>query len=390
MTEQIDYDPNTVLEALNNKADRDLNNVTDGTYQVLTTKNVTNCITKIPQDIKLELNNDTLTLKAGSKLYDGSGNVISIAKDYTVDTSSGNGVVGVFYSKTQDKVWANQLVSTATSGETPPTGSGMFYNTVTKSVDFYKNGVLDESDWSLPLAIITVNEGTSTSIDQIFNGFGYIGSTIFALPGVEGLIPNGRNEDGSLNNKSFKTTSMLTANALFNANLASIVVNSTFLTMVTDNNVRYDNNNNFNFLVNNNDKYFAAFVGTVSIKDLKIASFNPKTTLRILDRNDKEEIISWGMPDYDAGIDITAYDAVSHQFVAPCDGVLIFTLSLISNGVRIYIDDVLLAMPSAAGSATVGTTYSFVISKGQKFYVSPGSFYTLYGINAFFPFKGVN
>ena len=39
MTEQIDYDPNTVLEALNNKADRDLNNVTDGTYQVLTTKN---------------------------------------------------------------------------------------------------------------------------------------------------------------------------------------------------------------------------------------------------------------------------------------------------------------------------------------------------------------
>lgn len=26
MTEQIDYDPNTVLEALNNKADRDLNN----------------------------------------------------------------------------------------------------------------------------------------------------------------------------------------------------------------------------------------------------------------------------------------------------------------------------------------------------------------------------
>ena len=52
MTEQIDYDPNTVLEALNNKADRDLNNVTDGTYQVLTTKNITNCIKQFV--IKLE------------------------------------------------------------------------------------------------------------------------------------------------------------------------------------------------------------------------------------------------------------------------------------------------------------------------------------------------
>ena len=292
MTEQIDYDPNTVLEALNNKADRDLNNVTDGTYQVLTTKNITNCITKIPQDIKLELNDSTLTLKAGSKIYDGSGNIISINKDYTVDTTSGNGVVGVFYSKVQDKVWANQLVSTMTSGEISPTGSGMYYNTLTKTVDYYKDGVLNESDWSLPLAIITVNNGTAiTSIDQVFNGFGYIGSTIFALPGVEGLIPNGRNTDGSLNNKSFKITSVLTANALFNANFASIVVNSTFLTMVTDNNVRYDNNNNFNFLVNNNDKYFAAFVGTVSIKDLKITSFIPKNPFQAVDRNEINNII---------------------------------------------------------------------------------------------------
>ena len=33
---------------------------------------ITNCITKIPQDIKLELVDGTLTLKAGSKIYDGN------------------------------------------------------------------------------------------------------------------------------------------------------------------------------------------------------------------------------------------------------------------------------------------------------------------------------
>ena len=35
--------------------------------------NITNCITEIPQDIKLELNNGTLTVKAGSKAYAPNG-----------------------------------------------------------------------------------------------------------------------------------------------------------------------------------------------------------------------------------------------------------------------------------------------------------------------------
>jgi hypothetical protein len=46
---------------------------------------ITNCITSIPQDIKLELNNGTLTLKAGSKVYmpNGAGvfNIITMNVD---------------------------------------------------------------------------------------------------------------------------------------------------------------------------------------------------------------------------------------------------------------------------------------------------------------------
>ena len=45
-----------------------------------------------------------------------------------------------------------------------------------------------------------IKDSGFTSIDQVFNGFGYIGSTVFALPGVKGLAPNGRNADGSLKN----------------------------------------------------------------------------------------------------------------------------------------------------------------------------------------------
>ena len=102
----------------------------------------------------------------------------------------------------------------------------------------------------------------------------------------------------------------------------------------------------------------------------------------------KDMSIGWGIPDYSAGISITSYTSSSNQFVAPCDGVLIFTLNISTSGERIYIDDVLIALPSVASSAKLGNTYSFTIGKGQKFYVSPGYFYTAYGINAFLPLKG--
>ena len=40
--------------------------------------NISNCITEIPQDIKLELNNGTLILKAGSKVYKGDGTAVTV------------------------------------------------------------------------------------------------------------------------------------------------------------------------------------------------------------------------------------------------------------------------------------------------------------------------
>ena len=49
--------------------------------------NITNCITEIPQDIKLELNNGTLTLKAGSKVYKLDGTSITINTDVSLSTS---------------------------------------------------------------------------------------------------------------------------------------------------------------------------------------------------------------------------------------------------------------------------------------------------------------
>lgn len=72
MTQDIDV--GKLVEQINDKADRDLWNTVPNVWNnTLNTSQITNCITEIPQDIKLELVDGTLTLKAGSKVYIPNG-----------------------------------------------------------------------------------------------------------------------------------------------------------------------------------------------------------------------------------------------------------------------------------------------------------------------------
>ena len=171
---------------------------------------ITNCITEIPQDIKLKLANGVLTLKAGSKVrVPNSKNTDSslkfdevvIQQDTKINTH--NSLSGKFlacYCVNNKQVWGNNLVTNCGSGTDATGVTGFYYRTDTNKLDFYKNGTAEGSTWTLPICILDSTNGTVNAIDQVFNGFGYIGSCLFALPGVKLLMPNGRNSDGSLNN----------------------------------------------------------------------------------------------------------------------------------------------------------------------------------------------
>ena len=162
---------------------------------------ISNCLTKIPQDINLQLSADgTLTLKSGSKAYDGAGNVVSIASD----------ISGTRISEQTCLVFVNGTsflfcpIEFCFSGDTAPTVTqpyNVWYDTANNIVKYTQD---TGSNWtgnmSMPVCITTSAGGKITSIDQVFNGFGFVGRTRFILPGVELLCPNGRNADGSLNN----------------------------------------------------------------------------------------------------------------------------------------------------------------------------------------------
>jgi hypothetical protein len=94
MTEKLKnpFKINELITVVNNLVDgegganQDLSNLTSQGQNIANwSTNVTNCITEIPQDIKLELNNGTLTLKAGSKVYvpNGAGvfDVVTVPSD---------------------------------------------------------------------------------------------------------------------------------------------------------------------------------------------------------------------------------------------------------------------------------------------------------------------
>ena len=167
----------------------------------LSAKNITNCITAIPQDIKLELVDGVMTLKAGSKVYKANGAAVTISGDLVAAQGGTNTGAFAFYRSDNNTVYtviASQTFSGTTAPASPVTAT-TWLDMGAKDVKVY-----DGTQWvggvSLPLCTFDNQDGKVTAVGQIFNGFGYIGSTAFILPGVKGLAPYGRNEDGSLKN----------------------------------------------------------------------------------------------------------------------------------------------------------------------------------------------
>ena len=307
--------------ALNEKADIDLSNLNSQGKNIANwSTNVTNCITEIPQDIKLEFTGSNMILKAGSKVTFGDGTSITINVDKNIPfniTSADKYVV--CYTKYSNSLTYNRLGSQTASGTTTPTsGYWMYYNTTDKKVYDINNGV-NAGELSLPLCIFSSDTSSITSIDQVFNGFGYIGSTVFALPGVKGLIPNGRNTDGILKNIecSFSKVVTQTNTVQYSGNIA--LKTDTLDLALGD---YYDEETNYNRL--SDGRIFYRCIAGKFVKGANgvITSFTPKTAFRAVDYNDavkysdKSAVIGWGMPDYSARI------SISSPYTVPKNGIV--------------------------------------------------------------------
>jgi hypothetical protein len=275
---------------------------------LLDSTRITNCITEIPQDIKLELNNGTVTLKAGSKVYVPNGVEDGLLKfDEVVlsedlirdewDTTTGSAIL-FMDNETIHIQPANVPVSGATAPSNP-SANRLWYDTSNNLIKYYNGSewvtTIGNGSFSLPIALITKGStGVPSSIDQVFNGFGYIGSTVFALPGVKGLIPNGRNEDGSLKNDIFSVTNVIPMTTISSPNgIKSIYFTTSGGAGITSS-YTYDLQKNILLDTEDND----IINGCIAINFVwdnsqqagqKITSFTPKLPFRAADHNELNE-----------------------------------------------------------------------------------------------------
>lgn len=332
-------------------------------YDNLTKRQITNCLLEVPQNIKLELNNGVLTLKAGSVVTVPNGfeaDGVTPKFDYVTVESDATGLrwVGAnikqymcFYN-----IKANGLdgtvqdkITSSTSFPASVVNGDRCYRTDLNELYTYRtsSGAWTKED-CLPIGIITTAgvAGKIGSIDQVFNGMGYIGSTIWVDKGVKGLYPNGRNEDGTLNNIEIATDRITILNVPANYNQAVNLYQDGHISyygyegifeQITpptggQNMLWYNpNTNEWKYTTNAGATWY--FVRLTPIASVKtgasyITNYIPKQPFRAVDYNDKTEISGWGMPS-DKYIDLTL-GASGTEYTAPANGW--FSLRKVTNG----------------------------------------------------------
>lgn len=321
---------------------------------------ITNCLTKIPQDIKLELNNGTLTLKAGSKVYVPSGKNSDGSNKFDVVTIASDKVWSsrnldypqqfVFLKPSQEFEAVGEAGGTVHSGATAPSGKQfmLWYDTTNNFIKWTTDsGSTWVSGCSFAVSICSSTQANNwASIDQVFNGFGYIGSTVFALPGVKGLIPNGRNADGSLKSIEFVNDRVKTFTATESGYgltyfltpdyaIKLVVINSKAYAEKDTKLTTFDDNNGVWFDTKQNIMLETADSGTtwtrvnyVCFSHMFMTNtghldyLESKTVFHALDYNDKSTISGWSMPS-SRYINLTL-GASGSTYTAPANGWFIF------------------------------------------------------------------
>lgn len=202
---------------------------------------MTNCLLEVPHRVKYELKDGILTIKAGTILIVPYG-IVDLSATYpigstflhnnfkVIDSQYGNDNKFFIWVELQEDIihttqgastepgmeficpsdnWATDWgLTSVLSGNATPEGNKFFYNTQENHISWYMDNQITHYGFSLPIMITNKKDGIPDSINEVFNGIGYIGSTIWVDKGVKGLIPNGRNHDGTLNNIEYTTNKL--------------------------------------------------------------------------------------------------------------------------------------------------------------------------------------
>lgn len=184
------------------------------------TNTISDCILEIPQNIKLTLENNLLTLKSGSILTVTGSTYATVTtsadKTYEISSSLADGKYIIFCTNT-GAMHNPRILSKVSSGDSNsfPTdnldGFNIYYNTDDKKIYSYNTSTLTWNEWTqiYPICLIEINTGVAffakddNGYDIIFNSMCFMGKHAIAYPEIKGLIADGLNKDGTLKSKLY-------------------------------------------------------------------------------------------------------------------------------------------------------------------------------------------
>jgi len=323
---------------------------------ILNKTQITNCITEIPQRIKLDITNGILTFKAGTAVIIPKGlevDGVTPKFDYVTfenDSSYSSGVASAqkraLIYRLNDGTITDWYVPNIYSGSGAPSSTqagSLWFDTANNQYYSKLEGTWQiTNDYSLPLGFFEWDGSKWTSNYDVFNGLGYIGSTVFVDKGVKYITPNGRNEDGSLNNIEHINEKMRFCLSTATGKNMFCALEPDYFS--EDNIILYDgydyieseeqpqdssvytlwyqpsaNLMKYHSTVNSSwNMVYSSVIGYYDRTNGAISNFRPKLPFRALDYNEKVQISSWAMPS-NKYIDLTL-GASGSSYTAPANG----------------------------------------------------------------------
>lgn len=338
---------------------------------------ITNCITEIPQDIKLEIVDGAVVLKAGSKGYrpNGAGvfNQITASTDISRTTSTDGVYMVVSWGLTSlELVNINSCFSGATQPVNPPKNS-VWYDTTNNVIkETYDGGATWGGTLLFPLGIVTVSNGKVSSIDQVFNGFGYIGSCVFTLPRVKGLYPNGRNEDGTLKNGLINCTDVQVSSNFNDTNEHTLMINPNGRCAWYSTTGWYYNDIANVMVASTGTVLTSATLGTFKTTNGVVSNLNPYEVFHAVDYSDTGFIAHQSMPS-DKYIDLNLGQSGA-VYTASADGFVCLRAKTTVAGKAYCITNEVNGMQNMVTVDGLGSEFGIClpVSDGQVFSVEYG------------------
>lgn len=299
MSKDININESAILETLNAKIDYDGGNypssgletyINKASYAKYLNKNqITNCLLEVPQKIKLELNNGRLTLKAGSNvIVPNRAGVFEekvTTKDLVHSTGATQGTIKrlIYIDSSLSALGTINTTNVSSGSEMPANTWRIWYDTTNNIVNKIEATAGQVAyTCGFPLGEVTVVDGVITSINQVFNGMGYLGSTIWVDKGVKGLSAEGQNNNGTWKTNEIATSKVITR-TLSGTETGQLTFRSGdigkagYYFVGNDGHLYNDQN-----VLQNNRVTFADF----TITNGQITSLQPKLPFRAVDYND--------------------------------------------------------------------------------------------------------